>query len=138
MTRICLIAVLLLVAACRKEPAAPTPAPQTGTAATTTTSAPVQDLRAAKVDTIFPVVPVPVSRCEATQDTFTMHLNEAPEKLHVSVRIHQGDEEIAFVRQPAEGKKVATLKLPKLEPGRYRLEGLWGGNRACEQEIEIK
>lgn len=138
MKRCTVCLVLLLALACRKETSAPAPAPQTTGAATTTTAGPSQDLATAKVDTILPVAPVPVSRCEATNETFTMHLNEAPEKLHVSVRIHQGDEEIAFVRQPAAGLNVATLKLPKLEPGKYRLEGLWGGNRACEAEIEIE
>lgn len=132
------LGLLLLLAACRKESSAPAPVARANPPVTTTTAGPSQDLATAKVDTILPVAPVPVARCEATNETFTMHLNEAPEKLHVSVRIHQGDEEIAFVRQPAAGLKVATLKLPKLEPGKYRLEGLWGGNRACEAEIEIK
>lgn len=138
MKRCTVMLALLAVLACRKETSAPAPAAQSSAPVTTTTSGPAQDLQAAKVDTIIPVAPVPVSRCEATETTFTMHLNEAPEKLHVSVRIHQGDEEVGFVRQPAEGLKVATLKLPKLEKGKYRLEGLWGGNRACEQEIEIR
>ena len=138
MNRCTVCLALLLAIGCRKETAAPATPAQASQPVTTTTAGPSLDLSTAKVDTILPVAPVPVSRCEATNETFTMHLNEAPEKLHVSVRIHQGDEEIAFVRQPAEGLRVATLKLPKLEPGKYRLEGLWGGNRACEAEIEIE
>ena len=67
-----------------------------------------------------------------------MRLNESPEKLAVSVRILQGEKEIDTVQQPAAGKTSVTLRLPKLKPGKYKLEGIWGGNRACEEEIEVR
>lgn len=146
MTSRCIfVALLLLSAACRKEVAAPPPQPAATATNTNVVAGTPKDLTGQKVDTIVPIPPPPVSDCIVKSSVgpgepvdFTMHLAEAPEKLHVSVRILEGDEEIAFVRQPAEGKKIATLRLPKLEPGNYRLEGLWGGNLGCERTIEIK
>jgi hypothetical protein len=138
------VALLFLAIACRRE-VAETPAQPATVTNTTTVAGTPKDLTGQKVDRTVPIPPPPVTDCIVKSAAgpnepvdFTMHIAEAPEKLHVSVRILQGDEEIAFVRQPAEGKKVATLRLPKLEPGKYRLEGLWGGNLGCEREIEIR
>ena len=135
---------LLLLAACRREEVAP-PAQAQRTATQTETVAPKpEDLSAKKIDTTVRIPPPPVSGCEVKPSftanepiDFTMQLAEAPAELHVSVRVMKGSEEIAFVRQPAEGKKTVTLRLPKLDPGKYRLEGLWGGNLGCEKQIEV-
>ena len=142
MSRTFLVALCLLVA-CQRETVVPAQ-PQKPAPETTTSAAPPRDLSEQKIETKVPIPPPPVSGCEVKASVkasepidFTMHLTEAPKELHVSVRVMKGTEEIGFVRQPAEGKKVAMLRIPKLPPGKYKLEGLWGGNLACEKEIEV-
>jgi hypothetical protein len=138
------VALFLFAIACRREPAETAKPPATQTV-TTTVTAPPTDLKAKDVITTIQLAKPPVSSCEVKPSftanepiDFTMALDSAPEKLHVSVRVFEGEEEIAFVRQPAEGKTSVTLRLPKLKAGKYKVEGLWGGNRACEKEIEVK
>ena len=138
------VALLLLTVACRREPVETTGQTATGTFSTTAADSP-SNLKGKEVDTTIQIAKPPVSNCEVKPAfaadepiDFTMTLQQAPEKLHVSVRVLQGEEEIAFARQPAEGKTSVTVRVPKLEPGKYKLEGLWGGNRACEKEIEVR
>lgn len=70
----------------------------------------------------------------------TIWLSESPEDLQVSMRVRdKNDDEVATVLKPARGAKVITLKLDqKLDAGSYRIEGVWGGNVACEQDVEIR
>lgn len=143
-SRTIFVACLLLSFACRRESSAPAAPPATQTVTTTVAGDP-SNLKGKSVDTTIPIAKPPVSGCdvkpafsEKEPIDFTMHLTDAPEKLFVSVRVLQGDEEIAFARAPAEGKKDVTVRVPKLKAGKYKLEGLWGGNRACEKEIEVR
>lgn len=138
------VALLFLSIACRRE-TVETAAPPATQTVTTTVAGPPSNLKGKEVDTTIQIAKPPVSNCEVKPTfaanepiDFTMTLQQAPEKLFVSVRVLQGEEEIGFARQPAEGKTTVTVRLPKLEPGKYKLEGLWGGNRACEKEIEVK
>ena len=137
------VAVLLAVA-CRNETPAPAAQQTTEPPASTTVAAPPRDLSGQKVDTTVTIPPVPVTDCAVRPSLnagepidFVMRLSDAPAELQVSVRVMKGEEEVAVVRQAAEGKKVVTLRLPKLKPGKYKLEGIWGGNLGCEQEIEV-
>ena len=143
MTSRCIfVAALLFAIACRRETVERT-TPTTQTVTTTVAGDP-SNLKGKAVDTTIALAKPPVSGCDVKPAfnagepiDFTMHLLSAPEKLFVSVRVLQGDEEIAFARASAEGKKDVTVRVPKLEAGKYKLEGLWGGNKACEKEIEV-
>lgn len=156
---IALLAALTL--ACRKE-AMPTSgsAPATTATSVTTTAPKPQDLSNAKVNQVIPTPPRVVPRCSAgavlsadgtaspknefarkDKIYFTMWLNEAPAGLQVHVKLfEQGkDEPLTAVPLPAEGLKVATVEVPRPpKAGKYRVEGYWGGNWVCEQQIELK
>ena len=143
--RITFVALLVLTFACRNEPAAPAQPATASQPASTTVAGEPRDLSGQKVDTTIPVPPPPITTCEVSPSfkrnepiDFKMTLAEAPAELQVSVRIFQGDKEVDVVRQAAEGKTNVTLRLPKLAPGKYRLEGVWGGNVGCEKEIEVR
>jgi hypothetical protein len=144
MTSRSIFVALLLLTACRRETVVPAEPQKTTETVTTTSAAPPEDLRAEKIDTTITIPPAPVSNCQVKASfkpsepiDFTMQLTEAPAELYVSVRVFKGKEEVGFVRAPAEGKQSVTLRIPKLAPGKYKLEGLWGGNLACEKEIEV-
>ena len=154
------IVLLVAAAACRKEAApAPGTAPAKTTTAVTTTAQKTQDLSNAKVNQVIPVPPRVVPRCSAgsvlgadgsaspktdfarkDKIYFSMWLNEAPPGLQVSVKIFdEKDQPVTAVPMPAEGKKLATVEVPRPpKPGKYRLEGYWGGNWVCEQYIDVK
>ena len=154
--RIAAILGLLLLAACQRETRTET---TTTPGATTTVPGSPQDMAAAKVDTVMPLPPTVVPRCEAGSDLgpdgavkstknefkakepihFSMWLKEAPEGLQVSVKvIGDDDKELATVQIPATGLQIATMKIPPQKPGEYRLEGYWGGNRVCDKEIVVR
>jgi hypothetical protein len=71
----------------------------------------------------------------------SMWLAESPAELQVSMRVLDAkDNEIGIARRdlPA-GAKAVTMKVgEQLEPGRYKLEGFWGGNLVCEKGIEVR
>jgi hypothetical protein len=63
-----------------------------------------------------------------------------PEALQVAARIlDENDRLVARVMEPANGRKSITLTIRGdiPEPGKYTLEGLWGGNIVCEHPIEF-
>jgi hypothetical protein len=41
-------------------------------------------------------------------------------------------------RRSMNGAKVATFAVTGLKPGRYKVQGYWGGNIAAEREFEVK
>jgi hypothetical protein len=47
-------------------------------------------------------------------------------------------EELARAQKPASDATTVTVPVAKQKPGRYTLEGLWGGNSVCEEKIEIR
>jgi hypothetical protein len=142
MTSRSIFVALLLFIACR-ETVIPV-RDQNTTTITTTSAAPPKDLSGEKVDTTVTVAPAPVTDCQvkltfaaSEQVDFTMQLAEAPAELQASVRILQDEKEIDVVEAPAEGKQTVTMRLPKLKPGKYKLEGIWGGNVGCEREVDV-
>ena len=154
-----LLAAAILLAGCRKETAVTTSAPPPRTV-TTTDAAPPKDLRDAKIDVKIPLEPPQVvSECRvgATLDKagvvaaektefkagervhMTLFLNEAPNELVVRARaFDKNEKEVTVAQKPAEGVKNATLILRPLKRGRYTIEGVWGGNVVCTEEIVVK
>ena len=159
MARIAFLA-LILLAACRKETPAPATAqPQTPATTTAASTAEPQDLKNANVNTVIPLPPDVVPRCETGSQLnptgavaigvtsfgpkdpiyFSMWLKEAPEGLQVSVKVlDQKNEEVVVVPKPASGLAIATMTVPTLKAGKYKLEGYWGGNVVCEKSVEIR
>ncbi|HUR82075.1 MAG TPA: hypothetical protein VM733_15020 [Thermoanaerobaculia bacterium] len=118
------------------------------------------DLAGKKVSQKFVLQPQVLSRCEvgsrlgndnlvaAPVSTFgeqdsiymSMWLNEAPEGLQLSMRVLDADEnEIGTAsRDDAGGARAVTMQVGEtLGPGRYTLQGFWGGNMVCEKEISV-
>jgi hypothetical protein len=132
---------------------------QSGTVTENVVAAPPANLSGKTVDDLIPLIAPVAKRCEvgtrldakgvvsAKATTIesdvpmylTIWLAESPEDLQVSMRVRDSNgDDVANVTRPAKGTKVVTLKLDqKLDAGNYRVEGVWGGNVACEQDIEI-
>ncbi|HYC91109.1 MAG TPA: hypothetical protein VEO54_17960 [Thermoanaerobaculia bacterium] len=108
----------------------------------------------------FVLQPQVLSRCEAgsqlggdglvarpastfgEQDSIylSMWLSEAPEGLQLALRVLDADgNEIGTARRDdAGGARAVTLQVGEpLKPGKYKLEGFWGGNLVCEREISV-
>ena len=70
----------------------------------------------------------------------TIWLKESPPGLNTSVKWYGADDEIVERDQrPMNGGKVATFVLKKkLAPGKYRVEGYWGGNVVADKSFEVK
>lgn len=118
------------------------------------------DLSGKRITERFPLQPKVLSRCEAGSqlgndqlvakpaDTFrvgepvylSMWLAESPEGLQVAMRVlDERENEIGTARRDdAGGARAVTLQVgEELEPGRYKLEGFWGGNLVCEKQISV-
>ncbi|HEX8152405.1 MAG TPA: hypothetical protein VF698_04730 [Thermoanaerobaculia bacterium] len=152
---------LLTFAACRREsPPAPAPAPaKTGTTATTST---VVDLKGKKLELPVTVAPESLfiersalgpalgangavvgeskefSRSE--QISLSMWLKKAPPELQMSaIWYDKAGKKLSEQRRDMDGELVVTFTLDKkLQPGEYRVEGFWGGNRAAEYDFKVK
>ena len=156
---ILLYAASLPFVACRYEaPAAdPTPRPRLQTREVWQRS----DLTGKRVDQKYVLRPNVIDRCEAgaklgpdglvstPTTTFkptdpihlSMWLRESPDELQLSMRVIDADDnEIGVAhRDNAGGAKAVTLKIGEpLKPGKYQLEGFWGGNLVCEKGIEVR
>ena len=87
------------------------------------------------------LVAEPASKFKKGEPVYlSMWLAEAPEGLQVSLRVLDANEdEIGTARRDdAGGLKAVTLHVgEELEPGRYKLEGFWGGNLVCEKWVEV-
>jgi len=131
---------LALLVACRDREVVQQQQPPATT--TETVAAAPADLATKTVENVIPLVAPVAQRCEATGSPLqlTIWLSESPKELQVSMRVLDANKrEVARATKPANGAKVITLKLDrKLDPGKYRVEGVWGGNVACEQEVEIR
>ena len=154
-----LSAAAFMFVACRKEAPPAATATQTQTV-TTTSAAPPKDLSGETVDLKIPVDKFnvvtdcragstldPLGSVSTANSTFTtkekihmtMFLREAPNELVVRVRaLDPNEKEVSVTQKPAEGVKSATLTLGPLKKGKYTLEGMWGGNVVCDEEIEVK
>jgi len=118
------------------------------------------DLAGKKITQKFVLQPRVLSRCEvgsrlgsdslvaAPALTFgenepiymSMWLAEAPEGLQLSMRVLDADEnEIGTAsRDDVGGARAATMQVGEpLQPGRYTLQGFWGGNLVCEKQISV-
>lgn len=153
-----LYAIAWMFVACRGERTVVEKQP--GTVTETVVVAEPANLSGKSVDDVIPLIAPVAKRCAVGTQVdangvvsakaaaierdvpmfLTIWLAESPENLQVSMRIRDSDnEEVANVMKAAKGAKAITLKLDqKLDPGKYRVEGVWGGNVACEQEIEIR
>lgn len=155
--RIYIIVAATFLAACRYEappPEGPRPRLRQRTVWQRT------DLTGKRVSQKFVLQPQVLSRCEAGSQlgsdglvakpaaTFgekdpiylSMWLAEAPEGLQLALRVldEEGNEIGTARRDDAGGLRAATLQVGEpLEPGRYRLEGFWGGNLVCEKAISV-
>ena len=139
------IAMVLILAACRdKTP----PAPETDVPAAALPEKIIRtDARNAKIDVTLPLVANAVARCTPAKTRFaegepialTLDLNEAPKGLNVGARLLDLEgEQLAYVLEPAEGKKSVIVTIDeKPKAGRYQLEGYWGGNFVCQQEVVV-
>ena len=156
MARMTFLIALVLLAACRKEAPAPPPAQPTSTV--TALSGDPQDMKDKQVNTVVTIPLDVVPQCYAgsilggngavskgsttfgPKDAiyFSMWLKEAPAGLRVSVKVlDEKEKEVNVVSQDAANLKIATLTIPAPKPGKYKLEGYWGGNVACEKGIEV-
>lgn len=148
---------LLTFAACRRE--AQPARPATATTATTST---VPDLRGKKLELPVTVAPeslfiersalgpalgadgavVAESKEFAKNEkiSLSMWLKKAPRELQTSaIWYDKQGEKISEQRRDMNGETVVTFTLDKkLQPGDYRVEGFWGGNRAAEYEFKVK
>lgn len=118
------------------------------------------DLSGKRISQKFVLQPQVLSRCEAgsrlgndglvaapaatfgEQDSvyLSMWLSEAPEGLQLALRVvdAEGNEIGTARRDDAGGARAVTLQVGEpLEPGKYKLEGFWGGNLVCEKPISV-
>jgi methionine-rich copper-binding protein CopC len=158
---------LLLSVACQRERVAqkqaepPNASAATATQATATqaTATQPQDLKNANINQLLPAAVAPVDKClagtalgtdgnvSAEQMSFgaadpiriTMWLKESPKGLQTSVIVTDAKKkEVAKQARSMNGEKVVTFTLDrKLAAGKYHVTGMWGGNVACERDIEV-
>ncbi|HYR29995.1 MAG TPA: hypothetical protein VEU30_16110 [Thermoanaerobaculia bacterium] len=161
---LCLTAFVLLAACNRETTQTTATATTTGTTATTGTQSTTvagdpKDLSKTKIDTVLKIPPTVVPQCysgsvlggngavaEAKTEFgpkdpihFSMWLNEAPAGLQVSVKVFdEKEKEVSTTPMSGQGLKIATFTVPRPKPGKYKLEGYWGGNVVCAKSIEVK
>lgn len=70
----------------------------------------------------------------------TLYLKESPVGLQTGAVWYKGDKAFRRDVKPAAGAKIITFTLDdkKLEPGKYRVVGYWGGNVAADKQFEIR
>lgn len=152
-----LYALILACVGCRYEAPAPEPARPRLRERTVWQRS---DLTGKKIAQRFVLQPKVLARCESGSRlgadslvstpsvTFqsgdpiylSMWLAEAPEGLQLAMRVVDAEEnEVGTARRDdAGGKRAVTLEVGEpLAPGRYTLEGFWGGNLVCEKAISV-
>jgi hypothetical protein len=68
----------------------------------------------------------------------TLRLHDSPVGLKTNAVWYAGEKIISTEQKEMNGGKLATFALTaKLPPGRYRVEGHWGGNLAAEKTFEV-
>jgi hypothetical protein len=148
--------VALLLLACHREAPPQASAPRRVVTKTVPT-----DARNAKVNALVPVAPPtfldtaqlgaklgPDGRVAEEAAAFrkgeavylTLDLRESPVGLATEAVWQDGKgKELARERHEMKGAKSVTFAMKQpLAPGRYRVEGWWGGNLAAEKTFEIK
>jgi len=69
---------------------------------------------------------------------FTMNLRESPKGLVTRATWKDATgKELSSEAHPMNGAKTVTFTKAGLKPGRYKVEGWWGGNLAAEKPFEI-
>lgn len=159
MRKVLLIVLCVTVLACPKDEPATTSQPGKPDVRTTTVGDPT-DARNLRVDTV--ITPAPAFFDKAMLSTkvdgqgnavddeavipkgspafFTMYIRESPAGLHTrAVWMDASHKEIGKEEREMKGAKVATYKLDttKLNPGKYVVQGYWGGNLAVEKEFDV-
>lgn len=146
---------LAFAVACQKTKEQPGPPP----ARTSTAAQKPQDLSNAQVNTILALAEAPLDKSmlgdavdkegnvAAHQTQFlagqpvylTMWVKQSPGGLQTSARwYNEKKKEIATEARDMKGAKVVTFKLDKkLDPGKYYVQGFWGGNQGCEYQFEV-
>ncbi len=118
--------------------------------------APEDEARKKEHDLIRPVAPIEkallgaqlgpdgavsqeTDRFEAGQTVYlTLRLHDSPVGLKTNAVWYEGEKIISTEQKEMNGGKLATFALTaKLPPGRYRVEGHWGGNLAAEKTFEV-
>lgn len=139
--------------ACNRDE--PPPVPETGASAAEAppVGAPPGDVANDFGEVTIPLRPNVVTRCVAgsggsERTTFAtgepvelmMVLAEAPPELKVAARLVDADDAVvARADTPAGGKQSVTVAIQqKIEPGKYRLEGYWGGNLVCQHDVTVE
>ena len=159
MIRSTIVVLLLFAIACRNEPTPPSAEPKRPRVQTTTIWERT-DLAGKKVKEKMVLRPDVLSRCEAGSQLgpdglvsqpsakfkptdpihLSMWIKEAPQHLQLAMHVLDAAEnEIGVAHHDnAGGAKAVTMKVgEELEPGKYKLEGYWGGNLVCEKWVEV-
>jgi hypothetical protein len=69
----------------------------------------------------------------------TLRLRDSPVGLKTSARWFAGKKELLVEQKEMNGGKLATFALPqKLLPGKYHVQGYWGGNLVGDKTFEVK
>ena len=159
MRKVLLVVLSVAVVACQKSEPAATSQPAKGNVKTTTV-ADATDVKNLRVDTVITPAPAYFDKAmlstkvdgqgQAVSDElvipkgspayFTMYIRESPTGLHTrAVWSDSSRQEVAKEEREMKGGKVATFKLDtaKLQPGKYVVQGYWGGNLAVDKTFEI-
>ncbi|HEX7150428.1 MAG TPA: hypothetical protein VF618_02995 [Thermoanaerobaculia bacterium] len=140
------LAVLTLTAACRKEQQSTALAPPR--IQTTTTAEDPADMRGKMVQEVLTFDRSRIVERSAMSKpsyaagepvAFTIWLRESPAGLQTHAEWFDAKgKKVHEELRPMKGEKVVTFNLTKkVEPGRYRVVGYWGGNVAAEEEFTV-
>ena len=147
-------AVVVLLCACTLAACRPR---ETVTNSPTTTVVAEDDSKKKERDLIRPVAPIEKSLLGAQLGTdgavseetdhfepgqtvyLTLRLHDSPVGLKTNAVWYGPEQKIVFSEQKEmNGAKTATFALTaKLPPGKYRVEGHWGGNLAADKSFEV-
>lgn len=139
--------------ACDRDDPPPVPETRASAAAAPPIAAPPLNVANDNVEVTIPLRPNVVTRCVAgsggsEKTTFAagepielmLVLAEAPPELKVAARLVDAEDVvIARADTPAGGKQSVSVSInQKVAPGKYRLEGYWGGNLVCEHDVTVE
>jgi hypothetical protein len=154
------VAAAIVFASCNRQPAPAGGAGKSATSTSVTVDKPL-DLNKKEIDQKIPAVPPfvdanaigpklgPDGTVMGEVTTFktsdpinlTMKFHDSPNGLVANFAIEDMKfKTIHHEERPMNGSKVVTFTVPPktLKPGRYRVEGYWGGNLAVEYVIDIQ
>lgn len=146
-------ALSFVMIACDRDDPPPVPETRASAAEAPPVAAPPRDVANDLVEVTIPLRPNVVTRCVAgsggaEKTTFAagepvelmMVLAEAPPELKVAARLVDAKSAVvARADTPAGGKQSVTVAIQqRIAPGKYRLEGYWGGNLVCEHDVTVR